>query len=103
MLDNHPVYGGEAKRNELEVGGVRLMGPQGSNDFTVRPATGEPDDYFTALGIPREFEYAAQTGGLPSNERGVPTAMIDARGIKHSHLVNELDQVVKEVRAADVS
>ncbi len=64
LLDDHPVFGGEAKRNELEVDGVRLMGPQGSNDFTVRPATGEPDDYFSALGIPREFEYAPSTGDI---------------------------------------
>ncbi|MFQ5690261.1 MAG: NAD(P)-binding protein [Gemmatimonadota bacterium] len=58
VLDNHPVFGGEAKRNEFEVEGVHLIGPQGSNDFSVPPATGGPDDYFTALGIPREFEYA---------------------------------------------
>ncbi len=58
VLDNHPVFGGEAKRNDLEVDGVRISGPQGSNDFGIPPVTGEPDDYFTALGIPREFEYA---------------------------------------------
>lgn len=62
LLDDHPIFGGEAKRNELEVDGVRLIGPQGSNDFTVPPATGGPDDYFTALGIPREFEYAPLEG-----------------------------------------
>ncbi len=64
VLDNHPVFGGEAKRNEFEVGGVRIMGPQGSNDFGVPPVTGEPDDYFTALGIPREFHYAPYDGDL---------------------------------------
>lgn len=58
VLDNHPVFGGEAKRNDIMVDGVRLAGPQGSNDFGIRPPTGEPDDYFTTLGIPREFEYA---------------------------------------------
>ncbi len=58
VLDNHPVFGGEAKRNEIEVDGVQLIGPQGSNDFGVREPTGQPDDYFTSLGIPREFEYA---------------------------------------------
>ena len=64
VLDNHPVFGGEAKRNDIEVDGVRLAGPQGSNDFGVRPATGEPDDYFTSLGIPREFEYAPYEGDV---------------------------------------
>ena len=62
VIDNHPVFGGEAKRNDIIVDGVRLAGPQGSNDFGVRPATGEPDDYFTSLGIPREFEYAPDAG-----------------------------------------
>ena len=58
VLENHPIFGGEAKRNEFEVDGARIAGPQGSNDFSVPPATGDPDDYFSALGIPREFEYA---------------------------------------------
>ncbi|MCG8470159.1 MAG: NAD(P)/FAD-dependent oxidoreductase [Gemmatimonadetes bacterium] len=66
LLENHPVFGGEAKRNELEVDGVRLIGPQGSNDFGVLPATGGPDDYFTSLGMPREFEYAPDAGGVRS-------------------------------------
>ena len=37
------------------------------------------------------------------NLRGVPTATIDARGIKHTFLINELDQIVRTVAAADVS
>ena len=64
VLDNHPVFGGEAKRNDIVVDGVRLAGPQGSNDFGVPPVTGEPDDYFTSLGIPREFEYAPDAGNV---------------------------------------
>jgi spermidine dehydrogenase len=31
ILENHPMFGGEAKRNELVVDGHRIMGPQGSN------------------------------------------------------------------------
>jgi spermidine dehydrogenase len=30
ILDNHPVFGGEARHNEFEVDGFRLWGPQGS-------------------------------------------------------------------------
>ena len=33
ILDNHPVFGGEAKENEFLVNGHRLFGPQGSNGF----------------------------------------------------------------------
>jgi len=62
VLDNHPIFGGEAKRNEFEVDGYRLTGPQGSNDFRVQRETGNPDDYFTALGLPREYEFVEPVG-----------------------------------------
>lgn len=62
ILDNHPIFGGEAKRNEFVVDGQRIVAPQGSDDFGVLPKTGEPDDYFTSLGIPREFQYSESTG-----------------------------------------
>ena len=35
LLDNHPMWGGEAKRNEFLVDGSRLIGPQGSNQCGV--------------------------------------------------------------------
>ena len=68
ILDNHPIFGGEAKRNDFEVNGVHISGPQGSNDFAVPRKTGDPDDYFTALNIPREFEFA-EPGGSASGMR----------------------------------
>jgi spermidine dehydrogenase len=64
LIDDHPVFGGESKRNEVEVDGVRLIGPQGANGFST-PAQGaeakfaEGDaKYYEALRIPREFEYS---------------------------------------------
>lgn len=59
LLDNHPIFGGEAKRNEFMVDGVRLMGPQGSNDFGVpRKGSGSmTDKLFDELQMPREFKY----------------------------------------------
>jgi spermidine dehydrogenase len=36
VLDNHPVFGGEAKRNEFMVDGHRLMAHQGSAVFFVQ-------------------------------------------------------------------
>ena len=33
ILENHPVFGGEAKQNEFDVDGHRIFAPQGSNDF----------------------------------------------------------------------
>lgn len=35
LLDNHPIFGGEAKRNEFLVDGQRLMAHQGSAFFPV--------------------------------------------------------------------
>src|SRR6478609_4854282 len=61
ILENHPIFGGEAKRNEFVVRGQRLIGPQGSNDFVV-PSKGmlenEPDyDIWDQLRIPRQFQW----------------------------------------------
>jgi spermidine dehydrogenase len=39
ILENHRVFGGEAKRNEFIVDGQRLMAPQGSDHFSI-PAPG---------------------------------------------------------------
>ncbi len=62
ILENHPVFGGEAKQNEFEVDGYRLFGPQGSNDF------GPPDkdsdeliaDIYRDTGLPFEYEFVTQ-------------------------------------------
>lgn len=62
LLDNHPVWGGESKRNEFHINGRRLIAPQGANGFSV-PGIDEgehaSDDgrYYDAIGIPREFQY----------------------------------------------
>lgn len=60
LLDNHPIFGGEAKENEFDVGGVRLIAPQGSNGLFL-PVTNDPlqatgDAYWYAeLGLPRDL------------------------------------------------
>jgi spermidine dehydrogenase len=66
ILENHPMPGGEAKQNEFEVGGVRLWGPQGSNDF------GQPeqrrdsltDSFFEEFGLPREYRWQVWDSAL---------------------------------------
>jgi spermidine dehydrogenase len=62
LLDNHPIWGGESKRNEFIVDGQRLIAPQGANGFSIPGIdAGEhaSDDsrYYDAIGIPREFQY----------------------------------------------
>ncbi|HEY1653579.1 MAG TPA: NAD(P)-binding protein [Candidatus Tumulicola sp.] len=60
LLDNHPVPGGEAKQNVIEIDGVTLIGPQGSNGTLVPMPGFYPiaNEYWHDLGIPRSFQWA---------------------------------------------
>lgn len=65
VLENHPLFGGTAKRNEFMVQGERLIGPQGSNAFGVIDRPGIPGyEIYSELGIPTEFEYGEPAPGL---------------------------------------
>jgi len=67
VLDNHPMVGGEAKRNEFVVDGVHLIGPQGSNDFGTRLPSGWLGEYWKELGLPHgvgAFEHQAWAPGV---------------------------------------
>ena len=62
VLDNHPIFGGEAKQNEFLVNGIRLIAPQGSNDFGVpRQGAGWQSEMWDDLGMPREFTWSQAT------------------------------------------
>jgi len=62
ILDNHTMFGGEARENEFNVGGHRLWGPQGSNGF-MPPAgnTTLSDEVWRTVGMPMEYEFLDQT------------------------------------------
>ena len=66
ILDNHAIFGGEAKQNEFDVDGVRLWGPQGSNGSVFPPNRTKPigwhHHYWDKLGLPQEFKYQAAKG-----------------------------------------
>jgi spermidine dehydrogenase len=68
VLDNHPLPGGEAKRNEFLVDGQRLIGPQGSNDFSLAgPPAGWAREYWHDLGLPPDakgYEFQAWEPGI---------------------------------------
>ncbi len=65
ILENHPIFGGHCKQNEFLVDGHRLMGPQASNDFGVpRPGSGQMDELFSELRIPRDFTWAEWDSSL---------------------------------------
>ena len=51
VLDNHPVFGGEAKRNEFIVDGQRIMGPQGADHFQVPLPHSFMGRFFELIGL----------------------------------------------------
>ena len=58
ILDNHAVFGGEAKQNEFDVDGYYLYGPQGSAGFL--PPIGNStlnDEIFRTVGMPMEYQF----------------------------------------------
>ncbi len=66
VLENHPIFGGEAKRNEFIVDGHRLMAPQGSDHFDT-PKPGSPmADFYASVGVDAtKFEYQSWQGPSP--------------------------------------
>jgi spermidine dehydrogenase len=72
VLDNHPIFGGEAKRNEFLVDGHRLIAHQGSAFFPVPFPCSFIGRFYESIGMqnPR-FEYQKWAG--PAKELPLPT------------------------------
>lgn len=51
VLDNHPVFGGEAKRNEFEVDGRRLIAHQGSAIYHVPYPHSAIGRFYESIGL----------------------------------------------------
>ena len=66
MLDQHPIFGGEAKQNEFEVDGYHLTAPQGSTGMVVpfprAKEAGIYSHFAKDLGFPDEFVYQKPAG-----------------------------------------
>jgi spermidine dehydrogenase len=65
ILDNHPVFGGEAKQNQMIVDGMTLTGPQGSNDAVVPRADNSyahVAGLWDEIGMPRTYDFLKATG-----------------------------------------
>ena len=58
VLENHPMFGGEAKRNEFIVDGQRLMAPQGSDHFQIPYPYSFIARFYDLIGIDwHQFKY----------------------------------------------
>ncbi len=69
LLENHPIFGGEAKQNEFDVDGHRLVAPQGSNGaLAVHPGdtiTGRYEvyaEYYRELDMPPRYDLEPLAG-----------------------------------------
>jgi spermidine dehydrogenase len=108
MLDNHPIFGGEAKENEFAVGGTRLIGPQGSNGFFLPPPVSDIDSafgdarYFAELGVPRVF----RLHDWPATERPLGFSRDNyeylVRGLEHHTSVGHFFSGARGSWAVDV-
>src|SRR5207248_954384 len=67
VIDNHPIFGCEAKRNELLVDGQRLTAHQGSAIVLVPGKGGYTDRFYEMIGMDRSA-FAYQTWRGPSPE-----------------------------------
>ena len=66
VLENHPIFGGQARRNEFIVDGQRLMAPQGSN-MCGEPGPGLIGDFYARIAVdPRKFKYQEWSGPPPA-------------------------------------
>jgi spermidine dehydrogenase len=65
VLENHPIFGGEAKRNEFNVDGQRLIASQGSAMW-FQPMPGSfLQHFYDSVGIdPRQFQYQQNASGI---------------------------------------
>jgi spermidine dehydrogenase len=63
VIENHPIFGGEAKRNEFIVDGERLMAPQGSDHFQIPYPYSFMARFYESIGLDwREFKYQTWRG-----------------------------------------
>ena len=66
VLENHPIFGGEAKRNEFVVDGHRLMAPQGSDHFDTPQPGSAMADFYASIGVDAtKFKYQAWQSSSP--------------------------------------
>jgi spermidine dehydrogenase len=66
VLDNHPIFGGEAKGNEFVVDGHRLLAHQGSAVFFVQYPHSFLSSFYDSIGLKNpKLQYQAWAGPSP--------------------------------------
>jgi spermidine dehydrogenase len=79
VLDNHPIFGGEAKRNEFMVDGHRLMAHQGSAVFFVQYPHSFLGRFYDSIGLKTpQLQYQKWAG--PAREMALSKTPYDMVG-----------------------
>ena len=96
VIDNHPIFGGEAKRNEFLVDGHRLMAHQGSAFFPVPYPHSFIARFYDSIGLkaPR-LEYQKWGGSDP--EMKLSTDSVSGIGSKRHLLWSKVRQAGRHV------
>lgn len=73
VLENHAIFGGDARRNEIEVDGTLLFGQQGPTAYRMSNSLGfgteSSEEFARELGLPDTVEFANPTGLKDPNLR----------------------------------
>ena len=65
VIENHPIFGGEAKRNEFNVDGQRLIASQGSAMWFQPMPESFLEHFYDSVGIdPRQFQYQQSSSAI---------------------------------------
>jgi spermidine dehydrogenase len=80
ILENHPIFGGEAKQNEFEVDGRRLTAHQGSAIYFVQYPRSFLAEFYDSIGL-RQPRLQYQTWGGPGAAMSIGRTPYDAEGM----------------------
>jgi spermidine dehydrogenase len=82
ILENHPIFGGEAKQNEFDVDGKRLVAHQGSAIYLVPYPHSFIARFYDSIGLHTpKLNYQKWAGGQP--EMAVGRTPYESAGLSH--------------------
>lgn len=109
VLENHPIFGGEAKRNDFNVDGQHLIASQGSAMW-FQPMPGSfLQDFYDSVGIdPRQFQYQQNASGIatgvtPYTDDGSNFGFFFSPGAGHAEGTWLIDPWTKNLEGAPIS
>ncbi|HWZ97156.1 MAG TPA: NAD(P)-binding protein [Candidatus Dormibacteraeota bacterium] len=80
VLENHPIFGGEARQNEFEVGGQRLIAHQGSAIYFAQYPRSFLAQFYDSIGL-KEPHLDYQKWSDPGPEMSIGRTPYDSAGM----------------------